>query len=89
MLHAGMENLVRCPDTRAFIGMLHHLEDSVDQDADPPELPEKLAARSLFNLEVGIPMFCFILYKELLLTHNNLCLCLNSLESFYYIKDEV
>ena len=52
---AGIENLARCPDTRAFIAMLHHLEDPDDEDADPPELPEKLAAKNLFYLEASIP----------------------------------
>ena len=52
---AGMENLARCPDTRTFVGMLHHLEDPDDEDADPPELPEKLAAKNLFYLEASVP----------------------------------
>lgn len=51
---AGQENLVRCPDTRTFLGMLHHLNSPDDEDADPPELPEKLAAKSLFNWQVGL-----------------------------------
>ena len=32
--------------------MLHHLEDPVAEDADPPQLPERLAAKSLFRWEV-------------------------------------
>jgi len=33
--------------------MLHHLDDPVDEEADPPELPERLAAKSLFRWEVS------------------------------------
>ncbi|KAA6425950.1 MAG: Arabinose kinase isoform 1 [Trebouxia sp. A1-2] len=47
----GKENLDQCPDTAAFLSMLHHLDDPVDEDADPPELPERLAAKSLFRWE--------------------------------------
>lgn len=42
-----------CPDTVDFLSMLHHLNDDVDEDADPPELPERQAARSLFRWEVS------------------------------------
>ena len=51
-LCAGMENLARCSDTRSFIGMLHQLCNPIHEDADPPELPEKQAAKSLFCWEV-------------------------------------
>ena len=54
---AGKENLTRCPDTVAFLSMLHHLDDPVAEDADPPELPERLAAKSLFIREVSNSMF--------------------------------
>ncbi|KAL0052130.1 hypothetical protein WJX82_008344 [Trebouxia sp. C0006] len=47
----GKENLDRCADTAAFLSMLHHLDDPVDEKADPPELPERLAAKSLFRWE--------------------------------------
>ena len=50
--NAGKENLVRCHDTVDFLSMLHHLDDPVAEDADPPELPERLAAKSLFRWEV-------------------------------------
>ncbi len=33
--------------------MLHHLDDPVEEQADPPELPERLAAKSLFRWEVS------------------------------------
>lgn len=42
--------------------MLRHLDDPVPEDADPPELPERLAAKSLFRWEVcpfsllGLPL---------------------------------
>ena len=42
-----------CPDTVEFLNMLHHLGDEVAEDADPPELPERQAARSLFRWEVS------------------------------------
>lgn len=38
--------------------MLHHLDDPVDEDADPPELPERLAAKSLFRWEVSACRSC-------------------------------
>ncbi|KAL3147999.1 hypothetical protein ABBQ38_014294 [Trebouxia sp. C0009 RCD-2024] len=47
----GKENLAMCPDTVEFLSMLHHLDDEVAKDADPPELPERQAARSLFRWE--------------------------------------
>lgn len=49
---AGKEKLARCPDTVNFLSMLHHLNDLVPEDTDPPELPERLAAKSLFRWEV-------------------------------------
>ena len=57
-LHAGKENLDRCADTAAFLSMLHHLDDPVDEEADPPELPEQLAAKSLFRWEVSACCSC-------------------------------
>ncbi len=57
-LHAGKENLDRCADTAAFLSMLHHLDDPVDEEADPPELPERLAAKSLFRWEVSACCSC-------------------------------
>lgn len=50
-----------CPDTVEFLSMLHHLDDEVAKDADPPELPERQAARSLFRWEVSAmsgPLSC-------------------------------
>ena len=38
--------------------MLHHLDDPVDEEADPPELPERLAAKSLFRWEVSACCSC-------------------------------
>ena len=34
--------------------MLHHLKDADDEDADPPPLPERLAAKGLFCWEVSL-----------------------------------
>lgn len=46
--------MAKCPDTVAFLSMLHRLGAPADEDADPPELPEQLAAKGLFNWEVGL-----------------------------------
>ncbi len=56
----------RCSDTAGFLSMLHHLNDPADEDADPPELPERLAAKSLFRWEVSpaanLPPFAVLMF---------------------------